>query len=145
MTPVCYDEYKHAVLVRSQERMIDRLILATYAQTGLQRGGPNKAIYNLQMTAPLILAGEVTVDSSSLNHRKIEVFFSYDKRKGTSDSFQQLIRQPLGAFGKGLLLHVLELGASRLGDEHDKQESKVDSGIDDRFRDNAALIRKQIH
>ncbi len=141
MTPVCYDEFKHAVLTRSQKRTIDRVLLATYAQTGLQRGRPNKMIDDLQMTAPLVLAGEVTMDSASLNHRKIEVLFSYGKRKGTTDSFQQLIRQPLGEFGKGLLHHVLKLGASKLGQAYDEQESLVDSGIGDRFRDNAALMR----
>jgi hypothetical protein len=112
MTPVCYDEYKYSVLTKSDRRIIDKFLLATHAQTGLQRGRPNKVIDNLKMTAPLVLAGEVSTNSASLNHRKNEVFFSYGKRKGTTDSFEQLIGQPLGAFGKGLLHHVLKLGAS---------------------------------
>ena len=83
----------------------------------------------------------MTIDSPSQNHRRIDVFYSKSKRKGSEDNFKRLIKQPLGAFGKALLYHTLQLGPERLRSEYDKQEIMVDSSIDDRFRDNAALIR----
>ena len=39
------------------------------------------------------------------------------------------------------MYHTLRLGPERLRSEYDKQEANVDPSIDDRFRDNAALIR----
>lgn len=141
MTPVCYDEYKNAVLTPSQKRIIDNVLLATYAQTPIERGRADHTITSYQLTAPFILAGEMTIDSTSLNHRRIDVFYSKSKREGSEDSFKRLIKQPLGAFGKALLYHTLRLGPERLCSEYDKQEASVAPSIDDRFRVNAALIR----
>ena len=141
MTPVCYDEYKNAVLTPSQRRVIDNVLLSSYAQTPIERGRADETIANLRFTAPFILAGEMTIDSTSLNHRRIDVFYSYPKRQGTDDNFRRLTKQPLGSFGKALLYHTLQLGASRLCRELENQSSMVDSSIDDRFRDNAILIR----
>lgn len=141
MIPACYDEFKPAVLSRSQQRIIDNVLLSSYAQTSFERGKPDKTIDNLRLTAPLVLAGEVTMNSPSLNHRRVEVFFSYGKRKGNEEYFRQLIELPLESFGKGLLHHTLQLGATRLCQEHDYQDVLVDAAIKDRFRDNAVLIR----
>ncbi|MBW8015580.1 MAG: hypothetical protein FVQ82_05280 [Planctomycetes bacterium] len=141
MTPVCYDEYKNAVLTPSLKRMVNSTLLATYAQTPIERGRADQTIVSRPMTAPFILAGEMTIDSTSLDHRRIDVFYSKSKRIGTEDNFKRLIKQPLGAFGKALLYHTLQLGTERLRSEYDKQEAKVDPSIDDRFRDNAAVIR----
>jgi len=140
-TPVCYDEYKNSVLTPSQKRIIDNVLLSTYAQTPIERGRADQTITSYRLTAPFILAGEMTLDSTSLNHRRIDVFYSKSKRKGSEANFNRLIEQPLGAFGKALLYHTLQLGPERLRSEYDKQESDVDTLIDDRFRDNAALIR----
>ena len=48
---------------------------------------------------------------------------------------------PLGAFGKALLNHTLKLGPETIRAEYDWQEMMVDKSIDDRFRENAALMR----
>lgn len=141
MTPICFDEYKDSVLTPSLKRMIANALLATYAQTPIERGQADKTIANLRYTAPFIMAGEMTIDSTSLNHRGIDVFYSKSKRKGSEAIFKRLRQQRLGAFGKGLLYHTLQLEPSRLCQELDNQSSMVDPSIDDRFRDNAALVR----
>ncbi len=141
MTPICFDEYKNSVLTPSLKRMIANALLASYAQTPIERGQADKTIANLRYTAPFIMAGEMTIDSTSLNHRGVDVFYSKSKRQGSEAIFKRLIQQPLGAFGKGLLYHTLQLGPSRLCKELDNQSSMVDPSIDDRFRDNAALVR----
>jgi len=141
LTPVCYDEYKNSVLTPSLKRMIDTALLSSYAQTPIERGRPGRSIANLRYTAPFIMAGEMTIESTSLDHRRIDVFCSCFGRKGTEDSFKRLTKQPLGSFGKALLYHTLKLGPSRLCQELDNQASMVTSSIDSRFRDNAAVIR----
>ena len=141
MTPVCYDEYKNSVLTPSQKRIINNVLLATYGQTSIERGRADQTITNYQLTAPFIIAGEMTIDSTSHDHRIIDVFYSKSKRAGTEDNFKRLNKQPLGAFGKALLYHTLRLSPERLRSEYDKQEANVDPSIDDRFRDNAAVIR----
>ena len=76
MTPVCYDEYKYAVLSKAQRRIIANVLLASYAQNTLERGRMNMTVDNYPFTAPLVLAGEMTIDSTSQKHRMIEVYFS---------------------------------------------------------------------
>lgn len=137
MCPVFYDEWKMATVTRSQKRIMDRMILATYGQTSLERGGDGHYRY----TAPMVLAGEMSNDSPSLKHRMVELFFSYSKRRGHEECFGKLVKLPLGSFGKGLLHHSLSLTDEQIHAEFAKQRTLVNPDLDDRFRDNASLLR----
>jgi hypothetical protein len=141
MVPMCYDEWKLATVSKPQKRVMDRMLLATFSGTPLQRGHVNNSVSNFRFSAPMILAGEMRIDSPSLRHRMVDLFFSGTKRIGTETCFHELAGLPLGAFGKGLLLHSLGLSNDRIHSEFHVQKTGVDPRLDARFRDNAALIR----
>jgi hypothetical protein len=50
--PICYDEWKLASVSRPQKRVMDRMILATYSGTPLQRGQGNSRVLDMRFSAP---------------------------------------------------------------------------------------------
>ena len=141
LVPIFYDEWKVAVMPRWQIRNMDSMLLAVYNQTTLPRGGGGQKIIEYAHTAPLVIAGEMTLESASIKYRIVEVFFSHKKKKGKRDCFNNLVSLPLGSFGKALLQHMLTIPDGRICRAFDEQKALVDSALHDRFRDSAALVR----
>ena len=102
LTPVFYEEWKLSVMSKRQIRIAENMLLAAFAQTPITRGRPDMTINDMILTAPIFLNGEMTLESSSLKHRFIDVYFSKAKQGDTLQYFKQLEQLPLGSFGKGL-------------------------------------------
>ena len=141
MHPVFYDEWKFAVVSVPKRRMMDQMVLATYGQTSIQRAKSNGTTVHTIFSAPMVLAGEANIESPSIKHRIIELYFSKIKCNDYSKYFIQLSQKSLGGLGKALLMHMLKLSDDQLNAEYLNQKNMVASNITDRFRDNAALLR----
>ncbi len=141
MVPFHYDEWKKSVMQGWQVKNLESMLLAVFNQTTLPRGCTNQSVNDYRFTAPLVISGEMTLESPSLRHRIFDVFFSKRKREGRTEHFKQLCELPLGSFGKGLLMHMLSISDDKLLSSFDWQKKLVDSRVDDRFEDNAALVR----
>lgn len=141
MVPVCYDEWKYASVSKTQQRLLEGMITSTFGGTPLRRGASNNKLFDRPFTAPMIVAGEMKINSPSLKHRLVELFFTYNKRKGSEGCFDQLSKLPLGGLGKKLLLHALGLDNDQIQGEFHTQKEAVKPSMDGRFRDNAALLR----
>jgi len=141
MIPCYYDEWKKSAMKNWQIKDMNSMLLAVYNQTKLPRGQTNQTINNYEFTAPLAIGGEMTIESPSIKHRIVEVHFNYPKRQGKTQYFEKLRELPLGALGKGLLQHVLRISDEKLFQMFDEQKLAANERLDDRFRDNAALVR----
>jgi len=141
MVPCFYDEWKLSVMQKWQIRNMDSMLLSVYNQTSLPRGCTDQTVKKYKFSAPLVIAGEMTLDSPSIKHRIIEVFFNYQKRQGSTEHFKQLCSLPLASFGKGLLQHMLGLSDDSIHNAFDEQLAAVDTALEDRFQENAALAR----
>ncbi|MHB0946121.1 MAG: hypothetical protein ACYC3B_03000 [Sedimentisphaerales bacterium] len=140
-TPTCYDEWKPWVMTKQRVKDLESVMLATFNKTSLPRGTAEQTVNEYRFTSPLAILGEMTIESVSLKHRMIELFFNYKGRSSSEAHFKQLCQLPLEAFGKGLLLHMLSISDSQLDKIFDKQRASVDTSIDGRFADNATLAR----
>lgn len=141
MFPVAFDEWKTAVVSRQKKAMMEQMVLASFNQTPLKRGRGNGNICHFRYQSPVIVAGEMTIESPSLFQRMVEIFFSINKRKTFKDSYLRLIDMPLGSLGKELLKHTLMLDDEHLQAQFNIHRSNIDGAIEDRIRDNAALLR----
>jgi hypothetical protein len=139
--PCFYDEWKESVMTKAMKKTLDSVLLATFNQTNLPRGTAEQTVNDYRFTSPVAILGEMTLESPSLKHRMIELFFNFKGRNGRETHFRNLCQLPLGSFGKGLLLHSLSISDERLNGIFDTQKASVDPSIDDRFADNAALAR----
>jgi hypothetical protein len=139
--PCVYDEWKYSVMDKSRIKDLDSMLLASFNQTNLCRGTADQTVNEYRFTSPTVILGEMTLDSASIKHRMIELFFNYKGRNGRETYFRNLCQLPLGSFGKGLLLHSLSISDERLNGVFDEQRKLVDSSLDDRFAENAALAR----
>jgi hypothetical protein len=141
LVPCFYDEWKESVMTKATKKTLDSVLLATFNQTNLPRGTADQTVNDYRFTSPVVILGEMTLESASIKHRMIELFFNYKGRNGRETYFRNLCQLPLGSFGKGLLLHSLSISDERLNGVFDEQRKLVDSSLDDRFADNAALAR----
>ncbi|GAH73654.1 unnamed protein product, partial [marine sediment metagenome] len=107
----------------------------------LPRGRGDQTSKDYSFTVPLVIAGEMTLESPSIKHRIIEAFFNNKKKDGKTEYFESLCDLPLGSFGKGLLQYMLGKQDEQLYQAFDEQKALVGCSMDDRFKDNAALAR----
>lgn len=141
LVPCFYDEWKESVMTKAMKKTLNSVLLATYNQTNLPRGTTDQTVNDYRFTSPSVILGEMTIESPSLKHRMLELFFTYKGRSGRETYFRNLCQLPLGSFGKGLLLHSLSISDEWLNAAFDELYKNVDSSLDDRFAENAALAR----
>ena len=141
LIPTIYDEYKDAIMTKAEKRAMQKILLAIHDQTSYRTGKSNESLNELECTAPTVIIGEMTIDSPAQKHRMVDVYFSPEQTNGHEVDYFELIKMPLGALGKALLLHSMALSDNILQEQYDYHYSAVKSDLKNRHRESAALVR----
>jgi len=139
--PTAFDENKKASVNKSKERDFQNLLLASYEQKPYETGKSNSELNVYPCTSPVLVAGEMGIDSPSHRHRMIEVYYAIEKSEPHVEDYKKLTTLPLGSLGKAVLHHSLTISDKELKAEFHRQYAAVNPKLTNRYRENTTQDR----